>query len=54
MELFPIAYVSGSIARYVLCAVSCDAYRICLTSEVLLPIIYMCMPSRRRKDDLFI
>jgi hypothetical protein len=53
VEVFSIAYVSGSIARYVLCGVSCDAYRMCLTSEVLLPNIYMCMPRRRRKDDLF-
>jgi hypothetical protein len=41
MEVFSIAYVSGSIARYVLCGVSCDAYRMCLTSEVLLANIYV-------------
>jgi hypothetical protein len=33
---FSLAYVSGSIARQVLCGVSCDACKTCLTSEVLL------------------
>jgi hypothetical protein len=36
MEVFSVAYVSSSIARQVLNGVSCDAYRSCLTSEVLL------------------
>jgi hypothetical protein len=36
MEFFSEAYVSGSIARQVLCGVSCDACKTCLTSEVLL------------------
>ncbi|PNF15720.1 hypothetical protein B7P43_G12478 [Cryptotermes secundus] len=36
MEVFSVAYVSGSIARQVLHGVSCDACKTCLTSEVLL------------------
>jgi hypothetical protein len=36
MEVFSVAYVSGSIARQVLRGVSCDACKTCLTSEVLL------------------
>jgi hypothetical protein len=36
MEVFSVAYVSGSIARQVLRNVSCDACKACLTSEVLL------------------
>jgi hypothetical protein len=36
MEVFSVAYVSGSIARQVLRDVSCDACKTCLTSEVLL------------------
>jgi hypothetical protein len=36
MEVFSVAYISGSIARQVLHGVSCDACKICLTSEVLL------------------
>jgi hypothetical protein len=36
MEVFPVAYVSGTIARQVLRGVSCDACKTCLTSEVLL------------------
>jgi hypothetical protein len=35
-KVFSVAYVSGSIARQVLCGVSCDACKTCLTSEVLL------------------
>jgi hypothetical protein len=37
MEVFSVAYVSGTISRQVLRGVSCDACRTCLTSEVLLP-----------------
>jgi hypothetical protein len=37
MEVFSVAYVSGSIARQVLRGVCCDACKTCLTSEVLLP-----------------
>jgi hypothetical protein len=36
MEVFSVAYVSGSIARQVLHGVSCDECKTCLTSEVLL------------------
>jgi hypothetical protein len=36
MEVFSVAYVSGSIARQVLHGVSCDACKTCLTSELLL------------------
>ena len=36
MEVFSVAYVSGSIARQVLHGVSCDAHKTCVTSEVLL------------------
>jgi hypothetical protein len=36
MEVFSVAYVSGSIARQVLRGVSCDACKTCLTFEVLL------------------
>jgi hypothetical protein len=36
MEVFSVAYVSGSIARQVRCGVSCEAHKTCLTSEVLL------------------
>jgi hypothetical protein len=35
MEVFSVAYVSGSIARQVLHGVSCDICKTCLTSEVL-------------------
>jgi hypothetical protein len=35
MEVFSVAYVSGFIARQVLHGDSCDACKICLTSEVL-------------------
>jgi hypothetical protein len=33
MEVFSVAYISGSIARQVLNGVSCDACKICLTPE---------------------
>jgi hypothetical protein len=33
MEVFSVAYVSGSIARQVLRGVSCDACKTCLTSQ---------------------
>jgi hypothetical protein len=36
-EVVSVACVSGSIARQVLHGVSCDAYKTCHTSEVLLP-----------------
>jgi hypothetical protein len=36
LEVFSVAYVSGSIARQVLRNVNCDACKTCLTSEVLL------------------
>jgi hypothetical protein len=36
MEVFSVAYVSGSIARHVLRGVSCDACKTCLTFEALL------------------
>jgi hypothetical protein len=36
MEMFLVAYVSGSIVIQVLHDVSCDACKMCLTSEVLL------------------
>ncbi|PNF18292.1 hypothetical protein B7P43_G16203 [Cryptotermes secundus] len=36
MEVFSVAYVSGSVARHVLRGVSCDACKTCVTSEVLL------------------
>jgi hypothetical protein len=36
MEVFSVAYVSGSIASQVLRGVSCDACKTCLTSQVLL------------------
>jgi hypothetical protein len=36
MEMFPLAYVSDSIARQVLYGVCCDACKTCLSSEVLL------------------
>jgi hypothetical protein len=36
MEVFSVAYVSGSIDMQVLLGVSCDACKTCLTSEVLL------------------
>jgi hypothetical protein len=36
MEVFSVAYVSGSIARQVLSGVSCVACKTCLTYEVLL------------------
>jgi hypothetical protein len=36
MEVFSVAYVSGSIARQVLRDVSCNACKTCLTFEVLL------------------
>jgi hypothetical protein len=35
MEVFSVASVSGSIGRQVVRAVSCDVYKICLTSQVL-------------------
>jgi hypothetical protein len=35
MEVFLVAYVSGSVARQVLHGVSCDTCKTCLTSEVL-------------------
>jgi hypothetical protein len=41
MEVFSVAYVSGSIARYVLCGVSRDVYRMCLTSKVLLSNVFI-------------
>jgi hypothetical protein len=37
MKVFSVADVSGSIARQVLCGVSCDACKTCMTSKVLLP-----------------
>jgi hypothetical protein len=36
MEVFSVAYVSGFIARQLLCGVSCDACTACLTSQVML------------------
>jgi hypothetical protein len=36
VKVFSVAYVSGSIARQVLCGVSCDACKTFLTFEVLL------------------
>jgi len=33
--LFSVAYVSGFIARHVLCAVGCDDCMMCLTSPVM-------------------
>jgi len=36
MELFSVAYISGFIARHVLCAVRCDDCKTCLTSPVTL------------------
>jgi hypothetical protein len=36
-DLFPVAYVSGFIARHVLHAVRCDDCKTCLTSSVMLP-----------------
>jgi hypothetical protein len=39
MEVFSVAYVSGSIARQVLCHVSCNTCKTCLTSKVLLQTI---------------
>jgi hypothetical protein len=36
MEVFSVAYVSGSSVRQVLCGVNCYACKTCLTSEVLL------------------
>jgi hypothetical protein len=36
MQVFSVAYVSGSIVRQALCGVSCDECKPCLTSEVLL------------------
>jgi hypothetical protein len=36
MEVFSVACISGSIARHVLCGVSHDACKTCLTFEVLL------------------
>jgi hypothetical protein len=42
MEVFSVAYASGSIARQMLCGVSCGACKTCLTSEVLLrTIVFM-------------
>jgi hypothetical protein len=40
VEVFSVAYVIDSIARQVLRGVSCDAYWICLTSEVQLPNVF--------------
>ncbi|XP_033609559.1 uncharacterized protein LOC111870082 isoform X2 [Cryptotermes secundus] len=40
MEVFSVAYVSGSIARQVLRGVSCDACKTCLTSQVLYQPMY--------------
>jgi hypothetical protein len=36
LDLFPVAYVSGFIARHVLHAVRCDDCKACLTSSVML------------------
>ena len=36
MGLFSVAYVSGFIARHVLCAVRCDDCKACLTSPVMM------------------
>jgi hypothetical protein len=36
MEVFSVAYVSGTTARQVLCCVNCNACKTCLTSQVLL------------------
>jgi hypothetical protein len=41
MEVFSVTFVIGSIARQVHCGVRCDAYRMCLTSEVLLPNVFI-------------
>jgi hypothetical protein len=35
MEVFSVVYVSGSIARQVLHGISLDAFKTCLTSEML-------------------
>jgi hypothetical protein len=40
MEVFSVSYVIGFIARQVLRGVSCDEYRMYLTSEVLLPNVF--------------
>jgi hypothetical protein len=36
MKMFSVAYVSGFIAKQLLCIVSCDACKACLTSQVML------------------
>jgi hypothetical protein len=41
MEVFSVACVSGSIARQLLHGVSCDAYSVCLISEVLLSNVFI-------------
>jgi hypothetical protein len=41
MEVLSLAYVIGTNARQVLCGVSCDACRMCLTSEALLPNVFI-------------
>jgi hypothetical protein len=36
MAVFSVAYVSSFIATQLLCGVNCDAYKACLTSQVVL------------------
>jgi hypothetical protein len=40
MEVFSVAYVSGSITIQLHHGASCDTYKVCLTSEVLLPKVF--------------
>jgi hypothetical protein len=39
MEMFSVAYASGSTVRQVVCGVNCGACKVCLTSAVLLQTI---------------
>ena len=50
MELFSVAYISGFIARHVLCAVRCDDCKTCLTSPVTL-LTNAFMYFKEYKDD---
>jgi hypothetical protein len=36
IEVFSVAYISGFIARQLLCGVNCDTCKACLTSQVML------------------
>jgi hypothetical protein len=51
-DLFSVAYVSGFIAKHVLCAVRCDVCKAGLTSSVVIPTHTLIYFKEYRDDSL--